>query len=177
MDPRMANTDKKIEQKKEILRKERHLTEAEKQREKELEKAAAEVGVEAGEVVEAAEAVEVPTGEVSEKEKKAKEGYAGGAAAVTAAQITGTAAIPFPSTKVMRAQVVQELKKEIKNLQKKVKRVMNQPPGKFEPHNINTLMARLRRLSETLSNLVHATGDFVKDLWIKYVRDKKVKKT
>lgn len=177
MNLRMADTGKKVD-KKETHEREESLIEQKIEKLAELEKEAIKVGVEAGEIVsETAEGAELTTGEVTEEEKKSKEGYAGGGIAGATTKTTTTKVIPFPTAKIMKAQVKQELKKEIKGLQKKVKKVMNQGPGKFEPHSINVLLARLRRLTEILYNLAYLTGDFIKDLWVKYVRDEQTKKT
>lgn len=125
-----------------------------------------EAKIEVGEIIEGAE---VPSGEVSESEKKTKEGDSGGAATTGSTQAAQIQKQKLPSVKKMGAQVEKELKKEIKDLHKKVKHVMKKS-GNLDAVELNTLMARLRHLKETLAELAYATADAIKELWYKYVQ-------
>lgn len=141
----------------------------EKPEAKEVKEAKISVGIEAGEVIEEAE---VPTGEITEEERKRKEGYMGGkppAAGVTAAK---KHLKPLPPVNKMKSQVRHQLKKEIKGLNKKIKHVMKKS-GEFEAHQLNNLMAKLRKLKEILSSLAYATTEMIKELWVKYVKEKR----
>jgi ABC-type transporter Mla subunit MlaD len=134
---------------------------------KEVQEAKTEVGMEAGEIIEGAE---VSSGEITESEKKKKEGDSGGAAAGKASgQAAQIKKQTYPSVKKMTSQVESELKKEIKNLQKKVKSVMKSS-GNLNAVELNTLMARLRQLKDALASLAYAAADIVRDMWNKYVK-------
>ncbi|MBN1494704.1 hypothetical protein JW911_03140 [Candidatus Peregrinibacteria bacterium] len=124
------------------------------------------VGTETREAIK--EAV-IPSGEVSEKEKKAQEGYAGPAVSGTAAQGAAIKISTLPSLKVMKKEVERSLKKEMKELRKKIRHIMDKG-GPVEAYQLNGLIAYLRRLQEILASLAHATGEFIKDLWLKYVK-------
>ena len=136
--------------------------------EKEVSEAKISVGLEAGEIIEGAEVI---TGEVSEKERKAKERYAGkaGSGAIKAAKKR----IPKPPTvPVMKKEVKVQLKKEIKQLNKKIKKVIRKQ-GDLEAYQLNNLMKKLRKFQEILSSLAYATREMIKELWVKYVKEHK----
>ncbi|MFC1810828.1 hypothetical protein ACFLZH_04980 [Patescibacteria group bacterium] len=135
---------------------------------KEVKEATISVGIEAGEIIEGAE---VTTGEVSEGEKQAKEGYAGGGAGTAAGAAAIKRKMAVPSIGKMTRQVQKELKKEIKFLNKKVKKIVKER----DANSLNSLVARLRELHKILSKLASATADMIKDLWISYVKEKKTK--
>ncbi len=137
-----------------------------KQDEKEVREAKTSVGMEAGEIIEGAE---VSSGEITESEKKKKEGDGGGAAGKVTTQTAQVKKQTYPSVKRMTSQVENELKKEIKNLQKKVKSVMKSS-GNLDAVELNTLMARLRQLKDALASLAYAAADVIKDMWQKYVK-------
>ncbi|MCD6109330.1 hypothetical protein J7J83_01045 [bacterium] len=144
--------------------------EEEQQQAKEVHEAKTEVGLEAGEIIQSAE---VPSGEVSEYEKKNKEGNNGGGIADQAKTQAGLITKPtYPSVKKMSSQVEKELKKEIKDLHKKVKSVMKKK-GNLDAAQLNTLMARLRKLKDVLASLAYATADIVRDMWHKYVKSER----
>lgn len=137
---------------------------------KEVREAKTSVGIEAGEIIEGAE---VSTGEISESEKKKKEAYDGGTAGGKATDQTGQVQKQtYPSVKRMTSQVGNELKREIKDLQKKVKAVMRSS-GNLDAAHLNILMAKLRQLKETLASLAYATADAIREMWHKYVRERK----
>jgi len=116
------------------------------------------------------EGIEESSGEVKEGEKAGREGYTGGKAAKQAAI---SARLPkLPSLKQMRAQVEDELKKQIKEMHNKINHVMKKR-GNFEADKLNELVARLRHLKDLLSSLARATADAIKELWRKYVHAKK----
>lgn len=134
---------------------------------KEIKEATVSVGIEAGEVIEGAE---VTSGEVSETEKRTKEGYAGGG--VTAGTSTGaggTRKIKYPSKTKMTHQVEKELRKEMKFLNKKIRKTVKER----DANSLNSLVARLRELQRLLSKLANATAEMIKDMWIAYVKEKK----
>jgi len=129
-------------------------------------KAEITVGIETREAIEEAE---IPTGEISEEEKRTQEGYAGGSGAGKAASGAQKAVPSLPGVKVMKKEVEKSLKDEMKDLRKKINNVMNKGGG-LDAYQLNGLIAQLRRLQEILASLAHATGEFVKELWYKYVK-------
>ncbi|MBD3156928.1 hypothetical protein GF369_03810 [Candidatus Peregrinibacteria bacterium] len=139
-----------------------------KQEEHEVRETKTAVGIEAGDIIEGAE---FTTGNVSEKEKKKKESYAGSNGQAHGTQ-KGSKKKPYPSVQKMSSRVEKELKKEIRDLKKKVKTVMKKG-GTMDAVQLNTLMARLRQLKEALASLAYATADAIKDMWHKYVKENK----
>ncbi len=133
---------------------------------KEVRETKTSIGIEAGEIIESAEE---PSGEVSESERKKKEGDSGGTSGKTTGQLAEAQKPQYPSVKKMTAQVENELKKEIKDLQKKISAVMRNGKNLDAAH-LNSLVARLRQLKEVLADLAYATVDAIKDLWHKYVK-------
>ncbi len=142
-----------------------------KMEKEEVEKAKVSVDLGGLETAEGAEAAEISPDKVSEKESKAKDQYAGTGAATTQNQSAAATFQPLPATKIMKSQVQRELKKEIKSLHKKIKKVMNKK-GTVEAHQLNILTAQLRKLRELLASLAHATTDLIKDLWMRFVKEK-----
>lgn len=140
--------------------------EGQKPESKEVHEAKSEVGAEAGEIIEGAE---IPSGKISESEKKKKEGDSGGTAGKATTQSTKIEEEKLPSVKRMSSQVENELKKEIKDLHKKIKSVMKKN-GAVDAAQLNTLMARLRQLKEVLASIAYATADAIKEMWYKYVQ-------
>lgn len=138
---------------------------------KEVEKAKVSVDLGGLETAEGAEAAEVSPGKVTEKEAKAKDQYAGGGAGASQAKAATATFQPLPSPKLMKSQVKHELKKEIKDLHKKIKKVINKK-GPVEAHQLNVLTAQLRKLKELLASLAHATADLIKDLWMRFIKEK-----
>lgn len=164
----MADTNQNKSESRELKRQapETAPKEHEKKEGKEIKEASISVGIEAGEIIEDTEA---GTGEISEAEKAAKEGYAGGmAGAGTGAYTRGVGKLKYPSVEKMSHQVEKELKKEMKTLNKKIKKIVKEK----DANSLNSLVARLRELQRVLSKLANATADIIKDLWIAYVKDK-----
>ncbi|MBA4336755.1 hypothetical protein C0416_03200 [bacterium] len=133
---------------------------------KEVHEAKTSVGIEAGEIIEGSE---VSNEEVSESEKRQKESYSGGSTGANTSQLAGTKEPEYPSINKMAAQVENELKKEIKDLQKKISAVMRKGKNLDAAH-LNSLVSRLRQLKEALASLAYATVDAIKDLWHRYVK-------
>lgn len=159
------NTPKNIEKREDL---DKPSKEPEKTEAKEVSEAKISVGLEAGEIIEEAEVI---SGEVSEKERKGKEGYAGkgSAAGIKAAK---RKMMPPPSVPRMKIEIKHQLKKEIKQLNKKIKKVIKKK-GEFEPYQLNNLIKKLRNLKEVFSSLAYATAEMIKDLWVKYVKEHK----
>jgi hypothetical protein len=131
---------------------------------KEIKEATISVGIEAGEIIGETEA---GSGEISESERTKKEGYAGGGAGA-GIYSQGSRKLKYPSVEKMSHQVEKELNKEMKFLNKKIKRIVKER----DANSLNSLVARLRELQRILSKLANATADIIKDLWISYVKDK-----
>jgi ElaB/YqjD/DUF883 family membrane-anchored ribosome-binding protein len=111
-----------------------------------------------------------PSGKISEKEKAAKEKYIGGK---TQATTTQKKAKFLPPPNIMKKQVKKELKKEIKYLQRKIRKVMHKK-GNFQAYEVNILIAKLRKLKEILKTLAYATQEVIKELWIRFVKQKTI---
>jgi hypothetical protein len=134
--------------------------------ERERENQGVEISV-GKETREAIEGTEIPSGEISEKTGQGKEGYTGVAGGKGVVTIKKDERIP--EVKVMKKEVERSVRKEMKILQKRIRQVMEKP-GSVEAYQLNGLIANLRKLQEILASLVYATGDFIKDLWFKYVK-------
>ena len=136
----------------------------------EVEKTKVAVDLQGIETVEGAETAEISSDKISETEQKAKDQYSGSGSGTQTQTIQG-ALRPLPSPEVMRKEVKKALKKEMKDLHKKINRVINKG-GNIEAHKLNTLIAKLRSLRELLSKMAHATSEFIKDLWMRFVKEK-----
>jgi hypothetical protein len=156
----MADTHKKINP--DVQGQEHERPEAEREK----REAEISVGIETREAIEGAE---IPSGEVSEKEGEAKEGYAGTADGKTTPGGALVKKEKIPDVKVMRKEVERSVIQEMKLLQKKIRHVMEKS-GTVDAYQLNGLIANLRKLQEILASLVYATGEFIKDLWLKYVK-------
>ncbi len=164
----MADTNNKKQESSEEKLKTAETAETPKRGEgKEVKEATISVGIEAGEIIEGAE---VPGGKVSETEGKGKEGYAGGGAGAVAGKTpAGARKLKYPGVKKMSNQVEKELSMQMKNLNKKIKKVVKEK----DANSLNLLVARLRELKRLLSKLATATSDMIKDMWIVYVKENK----
>lgn len=132
---------------------------------KEIKEATISVGIEAGEIIGEGEA---GTGEISESEKTTKEGYGGGSGAKAGTYVQGARKLKYPSVDKMSDQVEKELNREMKFLNKKIKKIVKER----DANSLNSLVARLRELQRILSKLANATADIIKEMWISYVKDK-----
>lgn len=116
------------------------------------------------------------TGKVSEILKEGQEQKGAGAGAkVTGAQktydpdkIRAQLLKNLPSEKAMKRQVEREIKKEIKYLHKKAMKMFNSPRSMsfFEMSN---LMRKIRELKGLLVDLIKASLDTLKTLWLRFV--------
>lgn len=118
---------------------------------------------------EAIEEAEIPSGEISEAERKTKEGYTGASTAGVSGKAAAVKPEKLPGINIMKRQVEYSVKKEMKILQKKIRQVMEKS-GPIDAYKLNGLIANLRKLQEILASLLYATGDFIKDLWFKFVK-------
>ena len=134
---------------------------------KEVKEATTSVGLEAGEIIEGAEEV---SGHVSESERKTKEGDKGAIKKGTATTAARPTKPTFPPVIKMSHQVKNQLKKDIKVLNKKVKQVMKQKD--FDAEKLNKLVEALRELKRILSDLASATADTIRNLWIRHVKER-----
>lgn len=144
-------------------------TPIQRQEGKEVKEATTTVGLEAGGIIESAEEV---SGHVSEGESKGKEGYAGGTVKKGGTTMAKSTKPAFPPVFKMTHQVQKQLKKDIKILNKKVKQVMRQK-GDLDAEKLNKLVEALRELKRILSELASSTADSIRNLWIRYVKDRK----
>ena len=126
------------------------------------------VGLEAGEIL---EGEELTSGEVSEKNRGQKDNYGGGTKNGKSSSKSNYD-LKLPQVKMMKKEIRKELQNEIKFLREKINSVMKKG-GNVDAHNLNKLMMRLRQLREILSSLAHGATDLIKDLWIKYIHERK----
>lgn len=136
---------------------------------------AADLGVAAFETIGLDESAET-TGRVSEVLSNIKEDSAGGGGGskARAKQIYDAAAIKnrllsaLPSEKAMFRQVEREIKNEIDYLHKKAMKMMASP-GKVSYFEMQNLLKKIRELTGILADLVKASYDGLKTLWLRYV--------
>lgn len=116
-------------------------------------------------------------GKVSEVLSQAKEQSgdgsvaAGGKAQTTTsdpAAIKAKLLANLPPEKEMRAQIENEIKKEIKYLHKKAMKMLKSP-GKVNYFEMTNLIRKIRDLKGLLITLVKASMDGLKTLWLKFV--------
>lgn len=74
----------------------------------------------------------------------------------------------IPSEEVMRKQIETEIRKEIDYLHKKAIKMMTLP-GKVNYFEMNNLMKKIRELKTMLMQLVKASIDGLKTLWLRFV--------
>lgn len=74
----------------------------------------------------------------------------------------------MPSEEVMRKQIETEIRKEIDYLHKKAIKMMTLP-GKVNYFEMNNLMKKIRELKTMLMQLVKASIDGLKTLWLRFV--------
>lgn len=114
------------------------------------------------------------TGKVSEVLKRSDEKSAdGGATAKTAAKvdpavIRANLLKNLPSEAVMKKQIETEIKKEIAYLHRRAMKMM-QLPGKVNYFEMNNLMKKIRELKGLLVELLKASIDGLKTLWLRFV--------
>lgn len=115
------------------------------------------------------------TGKVSEVLSKSGENEGGGAigtakttAKVDPAVIRANLLKNLPSEAVMKKQIETEIKKEIAYLHKRAMKMMH-IPGKVDYFEMNNLMKKIRELKGLLIDLVRASLDGLKTLWLRFV--------
>ena len=115
------------------------------------------------------------TGRVSEVLKNSREdGGAGAMATAVKAQIVDLAEIrqnllnTLPSESQMRQQIESEIKTEIDYLHKKALKMIRSP-GKMSYFEMTNLMKKIRELKGILLELIKASLDTLKTLWLRYV--------
>jgi hypothetical protein len=126
------------------------------------------VGLEAGEIL---EGEELTSGEVSEKNRGQKDNYGSGTKNGQSSNKSNYE-LKLPQVKMMKKEIRKELQNEIKFLREKINSVMKKG-GNVDAHSLNKMMMRLRQLREILSSLAHGATDLIKDLWIKYIHERK----
>lgn len=136
---------------------------------------AADLGVAAVETIGLDESAET-TGRVAEVLSNVKEDSAGAATGskTSTKQVYDAAGLKnrllnaLPSEKVMLKQVEREIKKEIDYLHKKAMKMMASP-GKVSYFEMQNLLKKIRELTGILKDLVKASYDGLKTLWLRYV--------
>ena len=75
-----------------------------------------------------------------------------------------------PSIEIMQIQVATKIEKEIRFLEKEMAKLISGSRANFSPHKLNDVVSRIRSLREILANMVYATAEAIKALWMKYVK-------
>ncbi|MBT3835600.1 hypothetical protein HOF56_05160 [Candidatus Peribacteria bacterium] len=84
--------------------------------------------------------------------------------------IRDNAIASLPSETIMRSKLKQKLKKEMKGLERKAFNA-SKSSKKGSAHTLNELYARIRKVQNLISELIDATFDLVKRLYIKMFID------
>lgn len=114
------------------------------------------------------------TGRVSEVLSKSDENDGGAVASTKAKAKIDPAVIRenllknLPSETEMKKQIETEIKKEIAYLHKKAMKMMRSP-GKVNYFEMNNLMKKVRELKGLLIQLIKASFDGLKTLWLRFV--------
>ncbi|MFA7681412.1 MAG: hypothetical protein WCX61_00075 [Candidatus Peribacteraceae bacterium] len=105
-------------------------------------------------------------------------GSAGGGATTgaTAQGQQGTSArdqaiAAIPDERIMRAQLAKHIEKEVQLLQKDIRRAARRAARPGAAYKLNELYARIRRLNSLLANLLEASYDVLKRLFIRVFID------
>lgn len=78
----------------------------------------------------------------------------------------------LPHTPVMQQELARHIEKEVKKLQKEVKRAAKRATKPGSAHQLTLLYARIRRLNALLSDMLHASHEIIRRLYIKIFVDK-----
>ncbi len=117
-------------------------------------------------------------GRVTEAVTEVSSAYAGGA---SGAQTGGTQATlsdraraiaNLPAAPIMQRELEKHIKQEIKVLRKQVRRISSRPGRPGAAHKLNQLYAQIRRLNGLLSDLLDASYEILKRLFIRIFVDK-----
>ena len=76
----------------------------------------------------------------------------------------------LPSTKVMRGKLTKHLEHEVHQLERKAKR-MARRSGKGKAYLLNELYARIRKIQSLIAELIEATAEVVRRLYIRLFVD------
>ena len=78
----------------------------------------------------------------------------------------------LPDSPVMQRRLKVHIEKEVKKLQKEVKRAARRAAKPGSAHKMNTLYSRIRRLNSLLADLFETSHEVLKRLYIKIFVDK-----
>lgn len=126
--------------------------------------------IKTAEVAEAVEDSEA-MGNVSESEQTGRDKIGGrsrGKRTMTPAQKKEYLLKNMPSESVMRRQIKREIEKEIASLRKKAMS-MARSPKQSDFYEMSGLMAKIRELKGVLFDIVKASFESIKTLWLRYV--------
>ena len=104
-------------------------------------------------------------------------GGGGGTATTQGDQKSGTSArddaiANLPTEHVLRVQLKQHIEKEVKVLQKEVRRAARRATKPGSAYQLNKLYARIRRLNALLTTIMETSYDVAKRLFIRIFIDK-----
>jgi|TARA_B100001971_G_C18213186_1_gene552094 hypothetical protein len=119
-------------------------------------------------------------GNISERmgeDKSGDMGGGGGSKKVSKSSASGTsprnqAIKNMPVEKVVRNELAKHIEKEVKALRKQVRHATRRISRPGNAHKLNELYSKIRRLNTLLANIVEASYDVVKRLFIRVFIDK-----
>ncbi len=75
----------------------------------------------------------------------------------------------LPPLELMRKDISQQIKREIKILEKEAYKIMKNPTH-VSYFKLNGIVSKIRELKEILSSLAYGTAENIKNLWLKFVK-------
>lgn len=88
----------------------------------------------------------------------------------TAATAGTSAAVTLSQQKMIRG-IKKSLNKEIRSLQRQADKISSKAAS-GKAHELNSIMAQIRKLQEIISHLAHATAEYIKKLYSQLFRSK-----
>lgn len=110
--------------------------------------------------------------ETTSSSKDTKDGTISSGSAITNSS-SKTSASPLPPPRIMKREVELKIREEISFLSKKALKLskVSHKNGNF--YELSIVMRKLRKLKNLLSNMVNFSVDQVKNLWFRFVKEKK----
>lgn len=116
---------------------------------------------------------------ISERLGEDRSGDMGGGGGATGGQQSGSATVSarqqkianLPAPEVMRKTLARHIEKEVRVLQKEIRKAAQRASRPGGAYKLNILYGRIRRLNTLLAELVDAAIDVLKRLFIKVVID------
>ena len=122
-----------------------------------------------GEVESSESAEDAEGGEGFGEDEQSGKGKQSSGTAKQGDQQTSPKVVPLPPPTLMRKQVIQEIRKEIR---KEEKKILSAYLGfsSIAPDNLQEILVKIRQLKDILASLIDATGDILKAMYEKWVK-------